>query len=62
MNPIPVIVTAAVVAAVPPLRKRVVPVAKAGAVGAIGVVGATIGAAAGVVSAAVSGSEPSIGS
>lgn len=56
MIPIPVIITAAVVVAVPPLRNRVVPVAKATLEGSIGVVGAGLGAAVGVLDAAVHGS------
>lgn len=59
MLPIPVIITAAVVAAVPPLRNRVVPVAKATLEGSLGVVGAGLGAAVGVIDAALNGSAPS---
>lgn len=58
MNPIPVIITAGVVAAVPPLRRRVAPVTKAVVQGSIGVVGAALGAAVGVADAAINGPEP----
>lgn len=57
MNPFAVIVAGAVVAAVPPVRKRVVPVATAVAGGALGVVGAAVGGAIGVVEAVVGGPE-----
>lgn len=57
MNPLPVIVTAGVVAAVPPLRRRVVPITRAVLQGSLGVVGATLGAAVGVADAAISGPQ-----
>lgn len=58
MNPFPVIITAAVVAAVPPLRRRVAPVAKATVQGSVGVVGAGLGAVVGVLDAAINGAAP----
>jgi hypothetical protein len=62
MNPFPVLVAAAVVAVIPPLRKRVVPVAKATLSGSVGVVGAALGAAlgagVGVLDAAINGPQP----
>mgnify|MGYP000918092262 CR=1 FL=1 len=58
MNPFPVLVAAAVVAVIPPLRKRVVPVAKATLSGSVGVVGAALGAGVGVLDAAINGPQP----
>ena len=58
MNPFPVLVAAAVVAVIPPLRKRVVPVAKATISGSVGVVGAALGAGVGVLDAAINGPQP----
>ena len=57
MNPFPVIIAAGVVAAVPPLRRRVAPVAKAVMQGSLGVVGATLGAAVGVADAVLNWAE-----
>lgn len=57
MNPLPVIVVAGVVAVVPPLRRRVVPVAKSAAQGSLGVVGAALGAVVGVADAAINGPQ-----
>ena len=67
MNPVPIVVAGVVVAAVPQVRRRVVPVSSAIAGGALGVAGATvsgvgsvagavIGGAGGVLSAAIGGS------
>jgi hypothetical protein len=53
-----VLVAAAVVAVIPPLRKRVVPVAKATLSGSVGVVGAALGAGVGVLDAAINGPQP----
>lgn len=55
MNPLPIIVSTAVVALVPPLRRRVVPVAHATVEGSLGVVGAALGAVIGVADAAING-------
>lgn len=59
MNPIAVIAAGALVVAIPPVRKRVVPVATAVAGGAVGVLGAAVGGVIGVAEAVVGGSaEP----
>jgi len=57
MNPIAIVVAGAVVAAVPPVRKRVLPVATAVAGGALGVVGAVVGGVIGVAEAVVGGTD-----
>ena len=61
MNPLPIAITVGIVAIVPPLRRRVVPVTKAVLDGALGVAGAALGAAVGVADVAINGpgTEPS---
>lgn len=58
MNPLPIVVTTTVIALVPPLRRRVVPVAKATLEGSLGVVGAALGAVIGVADATINGPAP----
>lgn len=53
MNPVPFVIAGVAVAAVPPLRRRVVPVGSAAISGLIGVTGAAVGGAVAVVGSAV---------
>lgn len=53
MNPVPFVITGVAVAAVPPLRRRVVPVSSAAISGLIGVAGATVSGVLAVVGSAV---------